>query len=188
MQGRQYQQGDLLGWHLRSYVFHRDGYTCRYCGNEKAERYELDHIVPRSRGGTDRVSNLVVSCRECNTRKGNQPVEEFLADKPGRLAAIRRTRRAPLADASQMNIIVPQLIQAIEDMGLPVGEYDAYTTSWTRKRLRVPKTHVNDALCVGALGSAIDMPERKVLATAVGHGDRQMLRPSDRHGNRCKEG
>ncbi|MCY4653777.1 MAG: RNA-guided endonuclease IscB, partial [Dehalococcoidia bacterium] len=78
--GEQYQQGDLLGWQLRSYVFHRDGRRCAYCGSDKKKRYELDHIIPRSRGGTDRVSNLHVSCRECNADKANRPVSEFLAD------------------------------------------------------------------------------------------------------------
>ena len=72
--GSQYQHGDLAGWQVRSYVFHRDGRRCAYCGDAKAERYETDHIVPRSRGGTDRASNLVVSCHECNVRKGNLDV------------------------------------------------------------------------------------------------------------------
>lgn len=183
VQGRQYQQGDLLGWQLRSYVFHRDGYTCRYCGDKMAERYEMDHIVPRSHGGSDRVSNLVVSCRKCNMAKGNQTMDEFLAGQPARLAAIRRVQRAPLADASQMNIIVPALIRAIEDVGLPVGEYAAYTTSWTRRRLGVPKTHVNDALCVGVPDAITFVPTHRTLVQAVGHGDRQMLRPADKHGN-----
>ena len=80
--GREYQQGELAGWQLRSYVFHRDGRKCAYCGNAKAERYELDHIVPRSRGGANRVGNLVVSCQDCNVSKGNQSVEDFLADRP----------------------------------------------------------------------------------------------------------
>ena len=125
----------------------------------------------------------MVSCRECNAAKGNLTVEEFLADRPEELAAIRRIRRSSLADASQMNIIVPRLIAVIEDMRLPTVGHDAYTTSWTRKRLGVSKTHVNDALCVGAPDSMVNIPERKILAQSVGHGDRQMLRPADRHGN-----
>ena len=181
--GRQYQQGDLLGWQLRSYVFHRDGGRCVYCGNARAERYELEHIVPRSHGGSDRASNLAVSCRDCNVRKGNQPIEQFLADSPARLAAIWRVQRAPLADASQMNIIVPALLGIIEELGLAVGEHDAYTTSWTRRRIGVAKTHVNDALCIGAPDALTLMPDSKTLVQAVGHGDRQMLRPADRHGN-----
>ena len=135
--GREYQQGDLAGWQLRSYIFHRDGRKCAYCGNAKAERYELDHIVPRSRGGANRVSNLVVSCHECNAEKGNSSVEEFLSDRPARLAVIRRIRRSSLAAASQMNIIVPELLRRLEAMGMPVSAHDAYTTSWTRRRLAV---------------------------------------------------
>ena len=181
--GREYQQGDLAGWQLRSYIFHRNGAKCTYCGNTKAERYELDHIVPRSRGGADRVSNLVVSCHDCNLQKGNSSVEEFLQDRPERLTSIRNIRRAPLAGASQMNIIVPELLRRLEAMGLPVAEHDAYTTSWTRKRLGVPKTHVNDALCIGTPNALTYLPAIKTVVKSVGHGDRQMLRPSDRHGN-----
>lgn len=181
--GKDYQQGELAGWQIRSYVFHRDGRKCAYCGTLRAERYELDHIVPRSRGGTNRVSNLVVSCLDCNNAKGNQPVEVFLAAKPKRLAAVRRLMRARLADASQMNIIIPALIRRIEQMGLPTAEYDAYTTSWTRNRLGIAKTHVNDALCVGVPDAITTVPKRKMQVRAIGRGDRQMLRPSDRHGN-----
>ena len=183
IEGKQYQQGELAGWQVRSYVFHRDGRRCTYCGTARAERYELDHIIPRSRGGTNRVSNLVASCHGCNVAKGNMSVEDFLADKPARLAAIGRIRRGRLADASQMNIIVPALIGRVEQMGLPVSTHDAYTTSWTRNRLGIPKTHVNDALCIGAPDALVVIPERKTLVRAVGHGDRQMLRPPDRHGN-----
>ena len=181
--GREYQQGELAGWQLRSYVFHRDGAKCAYCGNAKAERYELDHIVPRSRSGANRVGNLVVSCQDCNVSKGNQSVEDFLADRPARLAAIRAIRRAPLAGATQMNIIVPELLRRLEQMELPTAEYDTYTTSWTRRRLGVSKTHVNDALCVGAPDAVLMPPLLKTVVRSVGHGDRQMLRPADRHGN-----
>lgn len=181
--GKEYQQGELADWQVRSYVFHRDGAKCAYCGNAKAERYELDHIVPRSRGGSNRVSNLVVSCQKCNMAKDNQSVEEFLLGRPARLAAVKRIQRASLAGASQMNIIVPELLRRIEAMGVPVAEYDAYTTSWTRKRLGVQKTHVNDALCIGMPDALTYLADRKTVVRSVGHGDRQMLRPSDRHGN-----
>ena len=181
--GKEYQQGELAGWQLRSYVFHRDERKCAYCGKTKAERYELDHILSHSRGGANRVSNLVVSCQECDIDKGSLPVEKFLRSRPARLAAIRRTQRASLADATQTNIIVPEPLRRLENMGLPTSTHDAYTTSWTRRRLEVPKTHVNDALCVGVPDALAYLPERKTVVRSVGHGDRQMLRPSDRHGN-----
>lgn len=181
--GKGYQQGELAGWQVRSYVFHRDGRKCAYCGTAKAARYELDHIVPRSRGGANSVSNLVVACQDCNIAKGNMSIEDFLTGKPKRLAQVKAVMRSRLADASQMNIIVPALVGRVEQMGLPISTHDAYTTSWTRNRLGIPKTHVNDALCIGAPDALEVIPERNMLARATGHGDRQMLRPPDRHGN-----
>ena len=72
-----------------------------------------------------------------------------------------------------MNIIVPELLRRIEAMDMPVSEYDAYTTSWTRRRLGVTKTHVNDALCLGVPGVLAYLPSRKVLVQAVGSTRRQ---------------
>ena len=181
--GVQYQQGNLLGWQLRSYVFHRDGRKCGYCGSTRAERYELDHIVPKTRGGADRVSNLVVSCRECNEKKSNQPLSEFLADRPTRLAAIRRIQRSPLSGAAHLNIILPELLRRLEATGFSVSGHDSYTTSFTRRRLGLSKTHANDALCLGQPHSLALLPHHTFVIQATGHGDRQMLRPPDRHGN-----
>jgi len=50
----------------RRTVFARDGSRCQYCGSA-AEN--LDHVVPRSRGGEHTWENVVASCRRCNTRK-----------------------------------------------------------------------------------------------------------------------
>lgn len=53
----------------RRAVFARDGHRCQYCGRP-AEN--LDHVVPRSRGGGHEWENVVASCRECNARKGDR--------------------------------------------------------------------------------------------------------------------
>jgi 5-methylcytosine-specific restriction endonuclease McrA len=49
-------------------VFERDGRVCRYCG--ATDRLTIDHVLPRRRGGSDDLSNLVVACRQCNSKKG----------------------------------------------------------------------------------------------------------------------
>ena len=49
--GKDYQQGPLYQTTLRAFVIHRDNSTCRYCG-KKAKPVELDHVIPRSNGGT----------------------------------------------------------------------------------------------------------------------------------------
>lgn len=69
---------------VRLAVFERDGYSCRYCGgvitrtrywHENASRWvaliHADHVIPRSKGGTDELANLVTSCGTCNRRKYN---------------------------------------------------------------------------------------------------------------------
>lgn len=51
-------------------VLMRDGFKCRYCGKSADEKeLEVDHIIPRSRGGSSDLSNLVTSCFECNRGK-----------------------------------------------------------------------------------------------------------------------
>ena len=58
-------------------LFLRDAHLCMYCGGTYGE-YNLtrDHVVPLSRGGRDRWSNVVTACRSCNTRKGNRTPED----------------------------------------------------------------------------------------------------------------
>ena len=57
----------------RRAVFSRDSHRCQYCGGN-AEN--LDHIVPRSRGGAHTWENVVAACRRCNTTKGDRTPEE----------------------------------------------------------------------------------------------------------------
>ena len=57
----------------RRTVFQRDGHRCQYCGRQ-AEN--LDHVVPRSQGGSHVWSNVVAACRRCNTKKGGRTPRE----------------------------------------------------------------------------------------------------------------
>ena len=62
-------------------LFRRDQHLCMYCGKPFAENaLTRDHIVPTSRGGRDRWSNVVSACRRCNQRKGNRQLEEIDMD------------------------------------------------------------------------------------------------------------
>lgn len=65
-----------LQWH--------PGVRCHYCGavlgkpgRNLPHSFSRDHIVPRSRGGSNSASNLVPACRACNLDKGNMLVEEW---------------------------------------------------------------------------------------------------------------
>lgn len=61
----------------RRNILLRDGHTCQYCGRVAHPReLNLDHVVPRSRGGPLSWENLVCSCRACNHRKGSRTPAE----------------------------------------------------------------------------------------------------------------
>ncbi len=54
----------------RRAVFARDGWTCQYCGSHS--NLTVDHVIPRSKGGTSSWENIVASCAPCNRRKGDR--------------------------------------------------------------------------------------------------------------------
>jgi 5-methylcytosine-specific restriction endonuclease McrA len=58
----------------RKNILLRDNYTCQYCG--KKTQLTIDHVLPRSRGGRDIWTNVVVACQRCNHNKGHQTVLE----------------------------------------------------------------------------------------------------------------
>jgi 5-methylcytosine-specific restriction endonuclease McrA len=62
----------------RKNIFVRDGYKCQYCGTRFANgsELELEHVIPRSRGGRNSWENLVAACRDCNRKKNNRTPEE----------------------------------------------------------------------------------------------------------------
>jgi 5-methylcytosine-specific restriction endonuclease McrA len=72
----------------RHNVFERDKNTCQYCGNH-FERSDLniDHVLPRDRGGQTTWENVVCSCITCNTRKGNRLPHE------ARMQLLRKPKR-----------------------------------------------------------------------------------------------
>jgi 5-methylcytosine-specific restriction endonuclease McrA len=53
----------------RRAVFARDDWTCQYCGSRS--NLTVDHVIPRSKGGSSNWENIVASCAPCNRRKGN---------------------------------------------------------------------------------------------------------------------
>jgi 5-methylcytosine-specific restriction endonuclease McrA len=66
----------------RRAVFARDGWTCQYCG---ATAENLDHVIPRSRGGEHVWENVVAACRRCNAKKESHLLAEVglsLARRP----------------------------------------------------------------------------------------------------------
>jgi hypothetical protein len=58
-------------------ILRRDDFTCRYCGRSApAVALEVDHVTPRSRGGSDHASNLVTACVDCNQGKAARELSD----------------------------------------------------------------------------------------------------------------
>ena len=58
----------------RKRIFRRDGFECCYCGSHR--NLTVDHVIPKSRGGSNYWDNLVTSCGRCNSNKDNKTPEE----------------------------------------------------------------------------------------------------------------
>ena len=132
--GTEYQQGTLAGYGVREYLLEKWGRECACCGAENVP-LEIDHIHPRSRGGSDSVSSLAIACHSCNQRKGNSPLEQFLAKHPERIRKIRTQAKAPLKDAAAVNSTRWALFERLKATNLPVeaacvGHADAMNKSW----------------------------------------------------------
>ena len=178
-----YQQGTLAGFEVKEYVLEKWGRRCAYC-DASGVPLEIEHIVPRSRGGSSRESNLTLSCVPCNMKKGAQDIRVFLAHDPERMACILAQAKTPLRDAAAMNTTRWALYERLVALGLPVEIGSGGHTKYNRSRQAIPKTHWTDAACVGA-----STPEelrnwqtiRPLLITATGRQCRQMCQV-EKHG------
>ncbi len=180
--GVEYQQGELQGYEVREYLLEKWGRKCAYCDAQNVP-LEVEHIHPKSKGASDRVSNLTLACVPCNQRKGNRDVREFLSHVPKRLASIEAQRKAPLHDAAAVNSTRWALWERLQATGLSVEVGSGGRTKWNRSRQCYPKAHWIDAACVGESGAVVDLSQehRHLSMTAMGHGERQRAR-LNRHG------
>nr|UZQ22144.1 HEARO endonuclease [uncultured bacterium] len=173
--GVAYQQGTLAGYEMREYLLEKWGRRCAYCPATDVP-LEVEHIVPRSRGGSNRIANLTLACRTCNQAKDNRDITEFLAHDPVRLARIQAQAKAPLRDAAAVNSTRWALIQALKATALPVETGTGGRTKFNRARLHLPKTHALDAACVGEVDAVLAADKPALCIRATGRGSYQRTR------------
>lgn len=169
--GIEYQQGELTGYEIREFLLEKWNRKCAYC-NKTDIRLQIEHIVPKSRSGSNRVSNLTVACEKCNQKKGNLTAEEF------GFPQIQRQAKTPLKDAAIVNSIRWAIYERLKAFGLPVETGSGGQTKFNRSNRRLPKTHWIDAACVG-LSTPESLQTDNVVPLrikATGHGSRQMCR------------
>jgi len=170
IQGVEYQQGELAGYELREYLLLKFGHRCAYCGGASGDPVlEVEHIIPKSRGGSDRSSNLAIACRTCNQQKGRKTAEEFGHPE------VAAQAKKPLRDAAVVNSTRWALFHRLRALGYPLETGSGGQTKFNRTRLGLPKTHWLDAACVG-----VSTPDHLIVEKgnvlqikAAGHGKRQ---------------
>ena len=153
--GVSYQQGSLFGYRVREYVLEKWQRTCTYCG-AKDRALQIEHLVPKARGGSDSVDNLTLACAPCNRRKGNRTAAEF------GFAHLQAQAGLPLRDAAHVSSLKTALLAQLKEH---FGERQVqvrygYQTKYQRIQvLDLPKSHINDAVAIACeIGERVRPP------------------------------
>ena len=133
--GVEYQHGDGEGFYnVKSAVLSRDNYTCQICGVKQA-KLEVHHIRSRSEGGSNRMDNLVVLCKDCHAKVHT-----------GELDFTKKVKS--FKHSSHMNIMRKRLVQSLKNEFSNVFETFGYLTKYVREKLGLVKSHCNDAFII----------------------------------------
>lgn len=143
--GIEYQQGTLEGYEIREYLSEKFNHKCCYCGigQGQGRKFEVEHIIPVSRGGTNRISNLAWSCHVCNQEKGSMTAEEYGHPE------VQAQAKKPLKDATVVTATRWKVYDLLKSFNLPVECGTGGLTFYNRTQRNIPKEHYFDACCVG---------------------------------------
>jgi 5-methylcytosine-specific restriction endonuclease McrA len=176
--GVQYQQGTLAGYEAREYLLEKWQRACSYC-SAKDIPLQIEHIQPRAKGGSNRISNLCLACEPCNIAKGTLDIALFLKKKPEVLKRIQSQAKASLKDAAAVNTTRCALFERLKATGLSVECGSGGLTKYNRTTRAMQKEHWLDAANIGKSTPQVLSVKGVVplLITATGHGSRQMCLP-----------
>jgi 5-methylcytosine-specific restriction endonuclease McrA len=168
--GIEYQQGELEGYLLREYILEKFQRTCVYCGAQGVP-LEIDHLLPKARGGSNRASNLTLACRPCNQRKGQQTAAEF------GFPEVQAQARVALKDAAHVSSLKNSVIHDLQAIfgASQVSITYGYETKYKRVQvLDLPKSHTNDAVAIACeIGEVVKPFEIVHQIRCLGRGQYQ---------------
>lgn len=187
--GIEYQQGTLQGYEVREYLLQRHNHTCAYCdGLSKDQILNIEHIIPRAKGGTNRINNLVIACRTCNEDKGAIHPKIWMEQCGKKKSALNKKRasnmqnvlkgiRPTMRDAAAVNATRYKTGKVIKELVPNTQFFSGGRTKKNRTSQHYAKDHWIDAACIGRLGESVELEVNSLLiAKAQGHGSRQMCR------------
>ena len=174
IEGTEYQQGTLFNYEIREYLLEKWGRECAYCG-KKGVPLQIEHIHPKSKGGTNQVGNMTLACEKCNLHKGNKLIDQFLKKKPDLLKRIKKQAIRPLRDVAAVNSTRKKIVDVLGGL-LPITTATGGQTKYNRCRLKLEKQHWIDAACVGEVEKLAFKTNQPLKVKCNGHGTRQMCR------------
>jgi 5-methylcytosine-specific restriction endonuclease McrA len=130
---------------------------CAYCDKEGVP-LQIEHIHPRAKGGSNRVSNLTLSCERCNLKKGTKSIDEFLKKDGSRLEKIKRQAKQPLKDAAAVNATRWALFRTLKNI-LPTTTGTGGQTKYNRTRLELRGEGKDKAGAHGMSYSIVDQSQ-----------------------------
>jgi hypothetical protein len=172
--GVEYQQGELAGYEVREYLVEKWGRKCSY-GDSEGLPIQVEHIHPRSKRASNRVSNLTLSCERCNIKKGTKHIKEFLTKNPARLEKILQQAKPQLKDAGAVNSTGWALFRTLKKNILPITTGTGGQTKYNGTRVKLPQQHWIDAACVGEIETIKLVTQQPFRIKATGWGTSQMF-------------
>ena len=150
--GIEYQQGTLQGYNIRNYLLEKHGRKCFYCG-KAVSGFEVEHMLPKSKGGSNRIDNLTLSCHDCNEKKGTLTAEEFIRQTLPVKKAASKLKQLPneirlFKYMAYMNTTRWALYDTIKERYPNVKMTYGYITKYNRIQAELPKAHHIDAKCI----------------------------------------
>jgi hypothetical protein len=141
IQGVEYQQGNLYNYkNKKSFVFAREKGTCQLC-KKKDGSFQLHHIIPRSKGGTDKPNNLALLHKSCHEKLHKNNLENTLVES------------RQFKPSTFMSIIHKKF----KDYNCEITY--GYITATKRNELGLEKTHAKDAFIIAG-GTTQEFPKQ----------------------------
>lgn len=177
--GVEYQQGTLQGYNIRNYLLEKHGRKCFYCG-KTVSGFEVEHMLPKSRGGSNRIDNLTLSCHNCNEKKGTLTAEEFIQQTLTVKQAAVKLKQLPnekrlFKYMAHMNATRWALYNTIKEKYPNVQMTYGYITKYNRIQAGLPKAHHIDAKCITGFSTVLSMGQTVVKVKMRRH-NRQLHR------------
>ena len=140
--GMDYQKGELTGWNIREYIFHRDNYTCQWCKGKSKDLILVTHHHAYWKGDhTKKPSSLITLCNTCNDSK-------YHKKEANRLWGWEPKITNSYKHAAFMNVMRWVFYNRLKEIYANVSMTYGYITKNTRIKNNLPKTHYLDARCI----------------------------------------